>query len=262
MRDDREDSVRFATPASPSLPVVAEFDPFVRTVGVGPVPRFVPDLFLTRREVTSIGLRPENGGDQRASITVNTSGRLSPPRGEKLPDINGKRAWRGDSRVTFEWAHDAWAYISVEGFSNDRERSIQLAQAVRFDDRIEIKIPFTSQTTWTLAGVRDVDGDMELEFDNGVRVRQWGGTGLATGEAPQKEMEALGKSLRPSEPALPVASAPTPLPAWPDTPASPEPTTCLSKEQVRAPLRPSAPSSRARLPEAAALVPRRLSRRP
>lgn len=56
------------------------------------------------------------------------------------------------------------------------------------------------QTSWTLDGVRDTGGDIELVSTNGVRLALRAGTGLATGPAPQDELDALGRSVRPADP--------------------------------------------------------------
>ncbi len=179
---------------------VGKFDPLVRTISAGSAGGFRPEIYFTGREKQSIMLRPEKNGDQSASVLVQAAGTVGAPSGEPMPDVNGKRAlWTG-TFVAVEWARGAWAFVQVQGFPDDRERAHRVAQSVRFDERIQIKFPYTVQTSWTLDGVRDTGGDIELVFTNGVRLALRAGVGLAQGEAPQAELEALEKSVRPADP--------------------------------------------------------------
>lgn len=185
----------------PANPVaVGSFDPLVRTISAGSAGGFRPEIYITGRERQSIVLKPEKNGDQSASVVVNARGTVGVLPGEPMPDVNGKRAlWTG-SYLSVEWAPGAWAFIQVQGFPDDKERAHRVAQSLRFDERIQIKVPYTVQTSWTLDGVRDTDGDIELVFTNGVRLALRAGVGLATGPAPQEELEALEKSVRPADP--------------------------------------------------------------
>ncbi|RAS68937.1 hypothetical protein C8D87_1021015 [Lentzea atacamensis] len=176
------------------------FDPLVRTISAGSAGGFTPEVYVTGREKQMIVLRPERGGDQSAGVVVNAARTVGVPQGEAMPDVDGKRAlWTG-TYLAVEWARDAWAFVTVEGFPDDRERAHRVAQSLRFDEHVQIKVPYTVETSWTLDGVRDTGGDIELVFTNGVRLALRSGVGLAQGEAPQAELEALEKSVRPADP--------------------------------------------------------------
>lgn len=179
---------------------VAPFDPLVRTVSVGHVAGLHPEIYITGRKRQSIVLMPDGNGDQSGTVSVNAPGTIRVLPGEELPDINGKRAWWTGEYLALEWAPGAWATVQVQGFPDDRDRARLVAESLRFDERIQIKVPFTVQTSWALDGARDTEGDIELVFTNGVRVALRAGVGLATGEAPQAEREAVAKSVRPADP--------------------------------------------------------------
>ena len=185
----------------PADPVAAgSFDPLVRTISAGSAGGFRPETYTTGHDRQSIVLLPEKNGDQSASVVVHARGTVSVPRGEPMPDVNGKRAlWTG-SHVSLEWAPGAWAFVQVQGFPDNKERAHRVAQSLRFDEHVQIKVPYTVQTSWTLDGVRDTGGDVELVFTNGVRLALRAGTGLATGPVPQDELDALGRSVRPADP--------------------------------------------------------------
>ena len=176
------------------------FDPLVRTISMEAVAGLKPDTYITGRERQMIVLRPEKNGDQTGGVTVHAAGVIRGPRGEKMPDVNGKRAlWTG-SFLVFEWAPGAWATVTVEGFSDNRDRALQVARSVRFDEHLTVLVPFTVQTSWTLDGVRETIDDVELVFTNGVRLALRAGVGYAVGDVPRAELEALEKSVRPADP--------------------------------------------------------------
>ncbi|MDX8032521.1 hypothetical protein SK803_20095 [Lentzea sp. BCCO 10_0856] len=181
--------------------VAAEpFDPLVRTISVSATDGLKPVNYIIGRDVQVIYLRPVGNGDQQGSVNVFAAGSFREPSGEPLPDVNGKRAmWTGNA-VAVEWSPRAWAVVSVEGFPDDRDRAQRLAETLRFDEHVAIKIPYTVQTSWKLNRVFDDGGDIQLEFENGVRLALRGGVGFAQGEAPRTEMEALEKSLRRADP--------------------------------------------------------------
>jgi hypothetical protein len=117
-----------------------------------------------------------------------------------MPDVNGRRAvWTGTS-VAVEWRRDAWAFVEVQGFPDGRDRARLLAESVRFDEHVRIRVPFTVQTSWQLDGVRDTDGIVELVFANDVRVGASGVSGPGLGRVPRAELDALEKSVRPADP--------------------------------------------------------------
>jgi hypothetical protein len=185
---------------APDPVAMGGFDPLVRTISAGSAGGLTPQIYVTGREKQMIVLRPERGGDQSGSVVVNAAGTVGVPPGEPMPDVDGKRAlWTG-THLAVEWARDAWAFVTVEGFPDDRERAHRVAQSLRFDEHVQIKVPYTVETSWTLDGVRDTGGDIELVFTNGVRLALRSGVGLAQGEAPQAELEALEKSVRPADP--------------------------------------------------------------
>jgi hypothetical protein len=176
------------------------FDPLVRTISVESGAGLRAEMYITGRERQSIVLRPDGNGDQAGGVTVHAAGTIGTPRGEKMPDVNGKRAlWTGSS-LAFEWAPGAWATVTVEGFSDNRDRAVQVARNVRFDERLEMLVPFTVQTSWTLDGVRETINDVELVFTNGVRLALRAGVGYAVGDVPRAELDAVEKSVRPADP--------------------------------------------------------------
>ncbi len=179
---------------------VRTFDPLVRTISAGPVPGLRQESFTTGRTSQSIRLRPVGGGDQAASVTVFAAGTMRPLPGEPVPDVNGKRALWNGNYLAFEWEPGAWASVSVEGFPDDRERERQLAQSLRFDEHVQVRVPYTVQTSWQLDRVIDSGGDVQLVFTNDVRLALRSGVGFAQGPAPQEEVEALEKSVRPADP--------------------------------------------------------------
>lgn len=176
------------------------FDPLVRNVSVRETDGLRPSSYITGRDVQVIFLKPVGGGDQKGSVNVFTADSFRYAAGEPLPDINGMRArWNGDS-LALEWSPGAWAVVRVEGFPDDRDRTRRLAANLTFGEHIEIKVPYTVETSWKLNRVFDDEGDVQLEFENGVRIALRGGAGFVQGEAPQEEVEALEKSLRQADP--------------------------------------------------------------
>lgn len=182
-------------------PVAAgTFDPLVRTISVAPAGGFRPQTYITGRESQMILLTPDSRSYESAHVVVNAPGAVGAPSGEPTPDINGRRAlWTG-TNVAVEWQRDAWAFIQVQGFPDDRDRARLLAESLRFDEHVQIKVPFTVETSWQLDGVRDTDGIIELVFTNGVRLGMNGVLGPAPGRVTKAEMDALGDSVRPADP--------------------------------------------------------------
>ncbi|MFD4642628.1 hypothetical protein ACFWN2_35325 [Lentzea sp. NPDC058436] len=182
-------------------PVAATtFDPFVRTISVGSLPGLKADLFTTGRTSQSISLRPEGGGDRMASVNVHTAGAAKPMGGEPVADVNGRRALWNDTYLAIEWEPDAWAFVQVQGFPDPMARSRALAESLRFDGHVQIKVPYTVQTSWQIYRVVDDAGDVQLEFENFVRVSLRGGVGFAQGDVPQADLDALAKSVQRADP--------------------------------------------------------------
>lgn len=187
-------------PSGPPPVAAGTFDPLVRTISVGSVGGFRPIMYVTGRESQLIVLTPDSKDHESAHVVVNAPRAVGTPSGEQMPDINGKRAlWTG-TNVAVEWERDAWAFVQVQGFPDDRDRARLLAQSLRFDEHVQIKVPFTVETSWQLNGARDTDGDIELVFTNGVRLSLRGGGGFAEGPASRAELEELGRSVRPADP--------------------------------------------------------------
>ena len=187
-------------PSEQPRPAAGSFDPLVRTISVDAAGGFEPEMYLTGRDRQEIVLRPEQNGDQAAGVTVHAPGTVDVPRGERMPDVNGKRALWTDSHLAFEWAPGAWATVTVEGFRDNRDRALQIARSVRFGEGLQMLIPFTVQTSWTLAGARETSRDVELVFTNGVRLALRAGVGYAVGDVPRAELEVVEKSVRPADP--------------------------------------------------------------
>ncbi|MFJ5992007.1 hypothetical protein [Lentzea sp. NPDC092896] len=176
------------------------FDPLVRNVSVRETDGLRPWSYITGWDMQVILLRPVSNGDQAGSVNVFTADSFRYPAGEPVPDVNGMRArWNGDS-LALEWSPGAWAVVRVQGFPDDRERTRRLAENLTFGEHIAIKVPYTVETSWKLNRVFDDDGDVQLEFENGIRLALRGGVGFAQGEAPRAEVEALEKSLRLANP--------------------------------------------------------------
>ncbi|MET9628912.1 hypothetical protein ABZX92_15750 [Lentzea sp. NPDC006480] len=186
--------------AGPPPVANSTFEPLVRTISVGSVAGFHPDVYLTGRGRQSIELAPDRKGDQSAHVLVSAPHTIGAPSGEPMPDINGKRAlWTGTD-VAVEWAPDAWAFVEVQGYPDDRDRARLLAESLKFDEHVQIEVPYTVETSWELDGARVTGDDVELVFANGVRLALRGGVGLAQGPASPAELDALGKSLRRADP--------------------------------------------------------------
>ncbi|MFS8104848.1 hypothetical protein LFM09_47880 [Lentzea alba] len=176
------------------------FDPLVRTISAGSAGGFRPETYITGRYKQSIMLTPERNGDQSASVAVHAKNTIGVLPGEKMPDVNGRRAlWTGDY-LSVEWEPDAWAFIDVQGFPDDRSRAVAIAANLRFDEHLPIEVPYTVQTSWELDSVSYTEGDVVLVFTNNVRLALRAGTGLATGPAPEAELDALERSVRPADP--------------------------------------------------------------
>jgi hypothetical protein len=185
---------------APDRVVAGPFDPLVRTISVGSAGGFRPVTYVTGRESQTILLTPDSKGYESAHVVVNAPRAVGAPSGEPLPDINGRRAlWTG-TNVAVEWEPGAWAFVHVQGFPDDRDRARLLAESLRFDEHVQIKVPFTVETSWQLDGVRDSEGVIELVFTNGVRVGKTGVSGPALGRVPRAEWEALTNSVRPADP--------------------------------------------------------------
>ncbi|MGW4206705.1 hypothetical protein ACWEIJ_01840 [Lentzea sp. NPDC004789] len=183
-------------PAAAPAPAAGAFDPFVRTISAGPVPGLQTSAYFTGRERQLITLTPEPGGHQSGLVEVNAAGAVGTPSGEPMPDVNGRRAlWTGTT-VAVEWERGAWAFVQVQGFPDDRDRARLLAESLSFDEHVQIRFPFTVETSWQLDGVRDTSGVVELVFTNGVRVSSRG----AEGSVPYAELREVSGSVRPADP--------------------------------------------------------------
>src|SRR5688572_11946748 len=115
-------------PTAPPPATAGIFDPLVRTISVGSVAGFRPQTYITGRESQMVLLTPDSRSYESAHVVVNAPRALGAPSGEPMPDINGRRAlWTG-TNVAVEWDRDAWAFVQVQGFPDDRDRARLLAE--------------------------------------------------------------------------------------------------------------------------------------
>jgi hypothetical protein len=191
-------------PSGPPPVATGTFDPLVRTISIGSAAGFHLDTYVTGRESQMILLHSDSKdySSGSAHVVVNARGAQGAPSGEPMPDVNGKRAlWTG-TNVAIEWEHDAWAFVQVLGSPDDRGKARLLAESLRFDEHVQIEVPFTVETSLAFDGTRvTAGGYVELEFAGGIRIGKDGGfNGPAAGRVPRAELDALVKSRRPADP--------------------------------------------------------------
>ena len=185
--------------AAPPPATAVTFDPLVRNISVGSVPGLIPETYTTERTAQKIAL--VGTGDQSAYVTVLKAGTIKPLPGDPVPDVNGKRAMQNDMYLAFEWEPGAWATVQVRGFPDNEDRARKLAESLRFDEQIKIKVTYTVQTSWELEGVRDTRGNVELVFTNAVRLSLQRGVAVTQGgRASEAELDALKASVRLANP--------------------------------------------------------------
>lgn len=179
------------------------FDLFVRTVGVENTGGYRVSGYETGPHRQILHLGPEQPETMaRGTITVYAKGYFDfMDNAKQVPEVNGRPAvWLGD-KLAWEWADDAWAVVEIYGFSDAESRSHHLAERVSFNERVDVKLPFTMpRTSWTLSGVRIEETGAELRFTNGVRVGVVNDQPSVNGPLSLEERDALITSVRKADP--------------------------------------------------------------
>lgn len=128
----------------PARPVL-EFDIMTQefTASIG---RYVPVSYETGRfhQRVYLGIAGEHGVQEIAIATMYASGKAPMRNGERASDVHGRQAIWSGTGLAWEWADDAWGFVSIFGTDRgDRTRAHQIAESVALGPGVAVTVPFT-----------------------------------------------------------------------------------------------------------------------